>query len=579
MMDTPKEKNYHNSKADSKMEKLLDNLDKIKEGKVITGKVVQIKGESLLVDVGLKTEGVLRKEDVTTPSGKLKVKVGDKIEVFLEKREDDFGRPLISLKKAEIVKTWDRIGDAYTTQKEILGKIVKKIKGGMMVDLGGPDSILEEGKGLAEAFMPASQVGYPPVKDLDSVIGQVVPLRVIEFKPKRNIVVSWRLVIEDEVKKKREELLNRINIGDVLKGSVKNITKFGAFIDLGGIDGLLHIGDITWGRLGKVEDALKVGEQLDVKVLAFNREKEQISLGLKQLEPHPWENIREKYPVDSTPTGRVTGILPYGAFVELEPGIEGLIHVSEMSWTERIRHPREVLKVGDMVKVRVLNIDEKNRKLSIGLKQIQPNPWAQAKEKYPPGTRLTGTITHLAPFGAFVKLEEGIEGMIHVSDISWTKRLRHPGQVLREGDQVETVVLDINVEAEKISLGLKQKSKNPYEKYFVGSNVQGKVVHLTNFGAFIELEPGIKGLIHISQAGKEKVKDIKEVLKVGDKVWARIIKVDTQQMIIDLSIKEYIKAQERAEVEKYIEQEIPGTTLGEIISEKLDNSDNSENEE
>ncbi|NIM04026.1 30S ribosomal protein S1 [bacterium] len=573
-MDTRKEKNYR--KSTSKMEELLGDLDKIKEGKIVTGKVVQIKDDSLLIDVGLKTEGVINKEDVATSSGKLKVKVGDKIEVFLEKREDALGRPIISLKKAEMVRTWDRISDAYTTQREILGKIVKKIKGGMMVDLGGPDSILEEGKGLAEAFMPASQVGYPPVKDLDSVIGQVVPLRVIEFKPQRNIVVSWRLVIEDEVKRKREELLNRIAIGDVLKGSVKNITRFGAFIDLGGIDGLLHIGDITWGRLQKVGDALKVGEQLDVKVLAFNREKEQISLGLKQLEPHPWENIREKYPVDSTPTGRVTTILPYGAFVELEPGIEGLIHVSEMSWTERIRHPREVLKVGDVVKVRVLNIDEKNKKLSIGLKQIEPNPWAQAKEKYPPGTRLTGTITHITPFGAFVKLEEGIEGMIHVSDISWTKRLKHPGQVLKVGNQVEAVVLDINVEAEKISLGLKQKSKNPYEKYFVGSNVRGKVVHLTNFGAFVELEPGIKGLIHISQAAKGKIKDIKEVLKVGDRVWARIIRVDPQQMIIDLSVKEYIKAQEKAEMEKYIEQEIPGATLGEIISEKLDNSENEE---
>jgi len=575
-MDAKKEKNYHNSKSDSKMEELLNNIDQIKEGKVVTGKVVQIKDESLLVDVGLKTEGVLRKVEVTAPSGKLKVKVGDEIEVFLEKREDTFGRPIISFNKAEMIKTWNRICDAYTTQREILGKIVKKVKGGMTVDLGGPVSIPEEGKGLVEAFMPASQVGYPPVKDLDSVIGRVVPLRIIEFKPKKNIVVSWRLVIEDEVKKKREELLNRINVGDTLRGTIKNITKFGAFIDLGGIDGLLHISDITWGRIKKVENALKVGEQLDVKVLAFNREKEQISLGLKQLEPHPWENIREKYPPDSTPTGKVTGILPYGAFVELEPGIEGLIHVSEMSWTEKIRHPREVLKVGNIVKVRVLNIDEKNRKLSLGLKQIQPNPWAQAKEKYPPGTRLTGTVTHLVPFGAFVKLEEGIEGMIHVSDISWTKRLKHPRQVLKEGERIEAVVLDIDVEAEKISLGLKQKSKNPYEKYVVSSNVQGKIVHLTNFGAFVELEPGIEGLIHISQVARGRVKDIKDVLKVGDKVWAKIIKVDPQQMIIDLSIKEYIKAQERAEIEKYIEQEIPGATLGEIISEKLDNSENEE---
>ena len=575
-MDAKKEKDSQNSKPDSKMEELLKNLDEIREGKVITGKVVQTMGESVLVDVGLKTEGVLRKEEVTAPSGELRVKVSDEIEVFLEKREDGFGRPLISFKKAEMVRTWDRIRDAYATQKEILGKIVKRVKGGMMVDLGGPVSIPGEGKGLAEAFMPGSQVGYPPVKDLDGLIGQVVPLRIIEFKPKKNIVVSWRLVIEDEVKKKREELLTKINVGVVLKGTVKNITKFGAFIDLGGIDGLLHIGDISWGRLEKVEDALKVGEQLDVKVLAFSREKEQISLGLKQLEPHPWENIREKYPVDSTPIGKVTGILPYGAFVELEPGIEGLIHVSEMSWTEKIKHPREVLKIGDMVKVRVLSIDEQNRKLSLGLKQIQPNPWAQAKEKYPPGTRLTGTVTHLAPFGAFVKLEEGIEGMIHVSDISWTKRLKHSGQVLKEGNQVEAVVLDIDVEAQKISLGLKQKSKNPYEKYLVGSNVQGKVVHLTNFGAFVELEPGIEGLIHISQVAKGKVKDIKDVLKVGDKVWAKIIKADSQQMIIDLSIKEYIKAQERAEIEKYIEQEIPKTTLGEIISEKLDNSENEE---
>jgi small subunit ribosomal protein S1 len=573
-MDAQKEKNSHNSESDSRMKELLNSLDQIREARVVSGKVIQIKGESVLVDVGLKSEGILKKEEITTASGKLRVKVGDEIEVFLEKKEDTFGRPIISFNKAELLKTWDKIRDAYTMQKEIFGKIVKKVKGGTMVDLGGTVSVPEEGKGLVEAFMPASQVGYPPVKDLNSVIGQVVPLRIIEFKPNKNIVVSWRLVVEDEVKKKREELLNRINVGDVLKGTVKSITKFGAFIDLGGIDGLLHISDITWGRIKRVEDALKVGEQLDVKVLAFHREKEQISLGLKQLEPHPWENIRDKYPVDSTPSGKVTAILPYGAFVELEPGIEGLIHVSEMSWTEKIRHPREVLKVEDMVKVRLLSIDEKNRKLSLGLKQIQPNPWAQAKEKYPPGTRLTGTVTHLAPFGAFVKLEKGIEGMIHVSDISWTKRLKHPGQVVKEGDQVEAVVLDIDVDAEKISLGLKQKSKNPYEKYLVRSNVRGKVVHLTNFGAFVELEPGIEGLIHISQVAKGRVKDIKDVLKVGNKVWVKIIRVDPQQMIIDLSIKEYIKAQERAEIEKYIEQEIPKATLGEILREKLDNSEN-----
>ena len=575
-MDRQKEKSPRSSESASRMEKLLDNLDQIKEGGIVTGKVVQIKDESILVDVGLKSEGILKKEELTTSSGKLKVKPGDEIEVFLEKREDGVGRPVISFKRAEMISTWERIRYAYTTQKEIPGKIVGKVKGGMMVDLGGPVSIPEEGRGLAEAFMPASQVGYPPVKDLGSVIGQIVPLRIIEFKPKKNIVVSWRLVVEDEVKRKREELLSKINVGDVLRGNVKSITKFGAFIDLGGIDGLLHISDITWGRLQKVEDALKVGEQLDVKVLAFNREKEQISLGLKQLEPHPWENVREKYPADSTPTGKVTGILPYGAFVELEPGIEGLIHVSEMSWTERIRHPREMLKVGDVVRVRVLSIDEKGRRLSLGLKQIQPNPWAEAKEKYPPGARLTGTVTHLAPFGAFVKLEEGIEGMIHVSDISWTKRLKHPGQVLKEGDQVEAVVLDIDVEGEKISLGLKQKSKNPYEKYLVGSNVQGKVVHITNFGAFVRLEPEIEGLIHISQVARHKVKDVRDVLKVGDKVWAKIIKVDPQQMIVDLSIKEYIRAQERAEIEKYIEQEIPKATLGEIISEKLDNLENKE---
>jgi len=573
-VNTQKDKDSHNSEAGSRMKQLLNNLDKITEGKVVTGKVIQIKGESVLVDVGLKTEGVLKKVEVTATSGKLKVKVGSEIEVFLEKREDAFGRPIISFKRAELLKTWDKIRDAYTTQKEILGKIVKKVKGGTIVDLGGPVSVSEEGKGLVEAFMPASQVGYPPVKDLDSVIGQVVPLRIIEFRPNKNIVVSWRLVIEDEVKKKRKELLDSINIGDILRGSIKSITKFGAFIDLGGINGLLHIGDITWGRIRKVEDALKVGQQLDVKVLAFNREKEQISLGLKQLEPHPWENIQEKYPVDSTPSGKVTGILPYGAFVELEPGIEGLIHVSEMSWTEKIRHPREVLKVGDMVKVKVLSVDKENRKLSLGLKQIQPNPWVQAKEKYPPGTRLTGTITHLAPFGAFVKLEEGIEGMIHVSDISWTKKLKHPGQALKVGDQIEAVVLEIDVGAEKISLGLKQKSKNPYEKYLVGSNIQGEVVRLASFGAFVELEPGIEGLIHISQVAKGRVKDIKDVMKVGNKVWAKIMRVDPQQMIIDLSIKEYIKAQEIAEMEKYIEQEVPKATLGEILSEKLHNSEN-----
>jgi small subunit ribosomal protein S1 len=565
----------HDDKQEMTMEELMAESDEFKKGDIVKGKIIQVNKDNIIVDVGFKAEGVIDISEFESEEELKQFKPGDVVDVKIVKKYDSaLGGPMVSYKQAIFISDNKAVEQAYNIQSELQVKLKKKIKGGVVVDLKGFTKM------SMEAFMPASHIGYPPIKDINSVLGKTVPARIIEYKSGDNIVVSWRLVVESEVRKKIDDIFNKITIGEILKGKVSKITSFGAFIDIGGIDGLLHISDISWGHIKRVEDALKIGEELDVKVLDFDRGKEKISLGLKQLTPHPWDNIEENYQVGSILSGRVTGITSFGAFVEFAEGIEGMIHVSDMSWTGNVRKPSDILKTGEVVEAKVLKIDKEKRKMSLGLKQIQLNPWAKAKEKYATETILTGTVTHLAAFGAFIKLEDGIEGMMHVSDMSWTRNIRHPNEVLKVGQQVEIVVLNVNVEEERISLGLKQASANPFEKYHVKSNVQGKVTKITKSGAFVELEPEMYGFIHISQVSSRRVEKVEEEIKVGEMVWATIVKVESKNKVIELSIKEYYKSQERAEVNKYVNQEDSnGTTIGDILKAKKEEEEKEHEEE
>ena len=565
----------HDDKQEMTMEELMAESDEFKKGDIVKGKIIQVNKDNIIVDVGFKAEGVIDISEFESEEELKQFKPGDVVDVKIVKKYDSaLGGPMVSYKQAIFISDNKAVEQAYNIQSELQVKLKKKIKGGVVVDLKGFTKM------SMEAFMPASHIGYPPIKDINSVLGKTVPARIIEYKSGDNIVVSWRLVVESEVRKKIDDIFNKITIGEILKGKVSKITSFGAFIDIGGIDGLLHISDISWGHIKRVEDALKIGEELDVKVLDFDKEKGKISLGLKQLTPHPWDNIEENYQVGSILSGRVTGITSFGAFVEFAEGIEGMIHVSDMSWTGNVRKPSDILKTGEVVEAKVLKIDKEKRKMSLGLKQIQLNPWAKAKEKYATETILTGTVTHLAAFGAFIKLEDGIEGMMHVSDMSWTRNIRHPNEVLKVGQQVEIVVLNVNVEEERISLGLKQASANPFEKYHVKSNVQGKVTKITKSGAFVELEPEMYGFIHISQVSSRRVEKVEEEIKVGEMVWATIVKVESKNKVIELSIKEYYKSQERAEVNKYVNQEDSnGTTIGDILKAKKEEEEKEHEEE
>lgn len=547
-------------KIEPGMDELLQSVEVMPKNKIVLGKVIAIQPERIVLDIGYKTDTFLDVGELKGKDGKPDLKLGDEIEVFVESGQHVDGHPFISYRKARAIRAWEYIQKNYETQTIINGKITKRTKGGVAVNLKG-----------VEVFMPASQVGYPPQKNLDEVIGRVVPLRIIEFdRKRRNVVVSWRIVVETEVKEKRGELLEKISVGDVVWGRVRNITNFGAFVDLGGIDGLLRIDDISWGRVNKAGDFLKKGQEIEVKIIDFNREREQIALGLKQLLPYPWENVEEKYPIESIITGRVTGITNYGAFVELEEGVEGLIHIGDMSWANDVKHPKDILKTGNMVRVKILKVEKEQHRISLGLKQVKPNPWVEIKDKYPAGTRITRRVTNITSFGAFLEVEEGIEGLLHVSDISWTKKIKHPAQVLKRGEQVEVVVLNVDVNEEKISLGLKQKSANPYDKYHIGDNVCGKVVKILKNGAFVFLEPEIKGFIHISQVSMRRADNVRDVLGPGEKVWSKIKKVDQNEKQIDLSVKEYLKERERKEIEKYINQESQRITLGEILKEQMD---------
>jgi small subunit ribosomal protein S1 len=511
-------------------------------GNIVPGTVIEVRPKEVLVDIGYKSEGVIPASEFEDIKA---VKIGDPLDVLIEKLEDKEGMVVLSKEKAEFKKNWERILTICNEGGTIAGKVKAIVKGGLLVNIG------------VEAFLPASQIDVSTPKNLTQYVGNTYDFKVVKINQERqNIVLSRRELIEQERTERRQKLLSEMTPGDIRKGTVKNITDFGAFIDLNGIDGLLHITDMSWGRIGHPSEILKVGQDIDVVVLDINREKERVSLGLKQKLANPWDSIEQKYPVGAKVNGKIVNLVPYGAFVELEPGVEGLVHVTEISWTKRIAKPSDVLKPEQEVQAVVLGINREEQKISLGLRQLETNPWDKAQEKYPPGTRVKGKIRNLTSYGAFIELEEGLDGMIHVSDISWTRKINHPSEVLKKGDDVEAQVLEVDKANQRIAVGIKQLSTDPWENidqfYKVGDLVTGNVTKLASFGAFIGLQHEIDGLVHISQISEERIDKIKNVLKVGQEVTARVIKIDKSDRRIGLSIKaanystEQLKAEQAA---------------------------------
>ena len=496
-------------------------------GNIVKGTIIEVRPKEVLVDIGYKSEGVISAnefEDIKT------VKIGDQIDVLIEKLEDKEGMVILSKEKAEFKQNWERILTICNEGGTIAGKVKAIVKGGLLVNIG------------VEAFLPASQIDILVPKNLAQYVGNTYDFKVVKINQERqNIVLSRRELIEQERTERREKLLSEMTPGDIRKGTVKNITDFGAFIDLNGIDGLLHITDMSWGRIGHPSEILKVGQDLDVVVLDINREKARVSLGLKQKLANPWDSIEQKYPVGQKVKGRVVNLVPYGAFVELEPGVEGLVHVTELSWTKRVAKPSDMLKPDQEIEAVVLGINREEQKISLGIRQLETNPWEQALEKYPAGTRVKGKIRNLTSYGAFIELEEGLDGMIHVSDMSWTRKINHPSEVLKKGDDVEAIVLEVDKANQRIAVGMKQLLTDPWEGidalYKVGDLVTGNVTKLASFGAFIGLQHEIDGLVHISQISEERIDKIKNVLKVGQEVTARVIKIDKSDRRIGLSVK------------------------------------------
>ena len=508
-------------------ELIAKSLRDFKEGSIVKGRILEIRPREVLVDIGYKSEGVIPVSEFDDMN---EVEVGDEVEVLLEKLENEDGMIVLSKEKAAHKQNWDKIVKVFEGDGLIKGKVKAVVKGGLTVNIG------------VEAFLPGSQIDIVPPKDLQQFVGNTYDFKIVKINDERkNVVLSRREIIEQERAEKRSRFLETVKVGDTVKGVVKNLTDFGAFIDLDGMDGLLHITDMTWGRLTHPSELLKIGQEIDVVVLDINKEKERVSLGLKQTQRNPWDRIEERFPVGATVRGKVTNLVPYGAFVEIEEGVEGLIHVSELSWTKRITRPSDVLTQGQEIEAVVLGVNKEEQKISLGVRQLEPNPWDAIEHKYAIGSRVTGKIRNMTAYGAFVELEEGIDGMIHVSDLSWTRKINHPSEVLKKSDEVEAIVLDIDKVNQRISLGVKQLDSDPWkeidQKYKIGDLVHGKVTKLASFGAFVQLQDDIDGLVHISQLSEEHVAKVKDVLKVGQEVEARVIKVDKAERRIGLSIK------------------------------------------
>ena len=541
------------------------SVRQFKEGEVVRGTVLSVDPDHVQVDIGFKSEGLVPTWEFMDEDGSILVRTGDLVDVLVEEAEDEEGRIVLSKEKADRLKIWDDISKAYEADEPVEGAIVSRVKGGLAVDIG------------VKAFLPGSQVDLRPVRNLESLLGQKLQFKIIKFNKRRgNIVLSRRALLEKERKKLRETTLQTLQVGQIVDGVIKNITDYGAFIDLGGIDGLLHVTDMSWGRINHPSEMFQVGDELKVKVLKFDPETERVSLGLKQLQPDPWVDAGFKYPIGKRIQGKVVSLTDYGAFVELEPGIEGLIHVSEMSWTKRVKHPSKVVSIGDSVEAVVLDVDDANRKISLGMKQIEPNPWSVIEERYPVGTRVRGQVRNITNFGIFVGLEEGIDGLVHVSDVSWTEQIKHPSEKFKKGDEVEAVVLKIDKENEKFSLGIKQLQPNPWDdiqrRYAIGSEITGPITSVTDFGAFVKLEEGIEGLIYSSELSSERVERPSDVVKSGDVVKALVTRVDPVEQKISLSIKAVTDREQRQALKEIAVQQASSqkSTLGDLLREKLE---------
>ena len=521
-----------------------ETFKNLEEGTITEGRVVAVTKDKVVVDIGYKSEGMIPNDQFSTEELQ-NIKVGDRLQVYIEECEDADGNLVLSKEKADKMKIWEELEKLFNDGKSIDGKIVARIKGGMMVDIG------------VKAFLPGSQIDLHPVRDLDGLVGRTFPLKIIKINHRRgNVVVSRRVLLEETRDSKRKTTLSTLKEGQLIQGVVKNITDYGAFIDLGGIDGLLHITDMSWGRVGHPSEMFNIGDKVEVSVLKYDRETGRISLGLKQKSADPWTGVASKYAIGTRVRGRVVSLTDYGAFIELEPGVEGLVHVSVMSWTHEVRHPSRVVSIGDQVEAAVLNVDPASRKISLGMKQTAPNPWDMVEGKYAIGTRIEGKVKSLTDFGAFVGLEEGIDGLIHISDMSWTKHIKHPSELFKKGQKVDAVVLRIDKEKERLSLGYKQLKNDPWDdeipnRYAVGDVAVGKVSKVADFGIFVELDGGVEGLIHISEAGLDPQAKLEEKFKLQDEVTAKIIKVDREERKIALSLRDLQMDSDRRKVDEY----------------------------
>ena len=529
-----------------------ESLNQFKEGQIINGKIIEISKGMATVDVGFKSEGIVQLHEF--PDNGKNMAIGDEVEVFLERVEDNDGNVVLSKEKANKIKLWDELVKTYEADEIIEGTVVAKAKGGLTVDIG------------LKAFLPGSQIDLRPIRNLEKLIGEKFQMRIIKMNKKRgNIVLSRRVLLEEQRKQSRSETLQKLEEGNLVDGIVKNITEYGVFIDLGGIDGLLHITDMSWGRVNHPSEMFSIGDKVQVMVLKFDKEKERVSLGLKQITPDPWVNVDEKYPIETRIKGKVVSITDYGVFVELEKGIEGLVHISEMSWSRHVKHPSKIVSIRDEVEAVVLTLDKEKKRISLGMKQIEPNPWEEIERKYPIGSEVDGTVRNLTDFGAFIELEDGVDGLIHISDLSW-KKIKHPSEVLKKKDAAKAVVLSIDKDSCRISLGIKQLQPDPWDdiakNYLIGTEVEGTIIKVTGFGAFAEFGDGLEGLIHVSQLSSEKVTHPDKAVSVGDKIKAKVIKVDTSSKKIALSIKAHEQdldltaiEQEQAQLENFKEED------------------------
>jgi small subunit ribosomal protein S1 len=533
-------------------------LGKISEGEIVKGRIVHIGDTEVTVDIGFKSEG-------NVPLAEFKnrdeLKVGDNIEVFLEAVENKDGVLVLSRKRADFMRIWERVTKSFETGEVLQGRCVRRIKGGIVVDLLGID-----------AFLPGSQIDVRPVRDFDAFIGKTMDFRVVKINgPSENVVVSHKILVEEEMSGQRKAIIDSLEKGQILEGTVKAITDFGVFVDLGGVDGLVHITDLSWGRINHPSEIVKLDQTINVVVLDFDQEKKRISLGYKQLQPHPWENIQNKYPVGTKVVGKVVSLADYGAFVEIEKGIEGLIHISEMSWTQHIKHPSQVVSMGQMVDAIILSLDKDAKKLSLGIKQLEPDPWLTLMQKYPEGSRHKGVVRNLTNFGVFVELEQGVDGLVHISDLSWTKKVRHPGEIVKKGDELEVVILGVDVSQRRISLGHKQIEDNPWDRfgdqYRVGTEVEGKIVRIIEKGVIVELPLGVDGFVPVSQLSTTQVKNIADKFKVGDPLPLKVVEFDKDTKKIVLSAVEFLKGKESKIVEDYVaEHRLAPSTIGDTAT-------------